>query len=173
MSQRVKSLVATSFAIALATAAVAHESSQREASLDTAFGRPGQLANVTRTVKVEGYEFEFAPADLTFKVGETVRFEFVNTGNEPHEMTIGDAAYQAEHRAMMSKMAKEAKARGEKVQHAHAGADMHGAQGNVAEANPGEKREIIWQFTKPGTFEIGCNIPGHSELGMTGTIKVD
>ena len=162
-------------AIALSSPGFTHEGSDHaQTKAETAFGRPGEAARVTRTVKVEGYEFEFAPSDLSFKTGETVKFVFVNTGHEPHEMTIGDAAYQKEHRAMMAMLAKEAKARGETVDHAMHGKDhMHGAEGNVAEANPGETKELIWQFTKPGVFELDCNIPGHAELGMTGTIKVE
>jgi uncharacterized cupredoxin-like copper-binding protein len=37
---------------------------------------------------------------------------------------------------------------------------------------PGKSGEIVWRFTKPGTFEYGCLIPGHREAGMTGTIVV-
>jgi uncharacterized cupredoxin-like copper-binding protein len=168
--------VALLAAVGLSGAAISHEGQSDGATkaAEAAFGRPGQATKVTRTIKVEGYEFEFAPAALIFKAGETVKFVFVNTGHEPHELSIGDAAYQSEHRAMMAKAAKEAKARGETVDHAtHADDHMHGAEGNVVEAKPGETKELIWQFSKPGTFELACNIPGHTELGMTGTIKVE
>jgi hypothetical protein len=37
---------------------------------------------------------------------------------------------------------------------------------------PGETKELVWQFTKPGSFEFACNIPGHAEAGMAGTITV-
>jgi uncharacterized cupredoxin-like copper-binding protein len=31
---------------------------------------------------------------------------------------------------------------------------------------------MIWRFTKAGTFEFACLIPGHREAGMIGTIIV-
>jgi uncharacterized cupredoxin-like copper-binding protein len=171
MKKSVGALIAILATSALSSLALSHTEGP---ATETAFGKKGDAAKVTRTIKVEGFEFEFAPADLTLKTGETVKFVFINTGHEPHELSIGDAAYQAEHRAMMSKMAKEAKARGETADHGVHGDDhMHGAEGNVVEAKPGETKELIWQFSKPGTFELACNIPGHTELGMTGTIKVE
>ena len=33
--------------------------------------------------------------------------------------------------------------------------------------------ELIWQFTKAGTFDFSCLIPGHRPAGMFGTIVVD
>jgi uncharacterized cupredoxin-like copper-binding protein len=32
--------------------------------------------------------------------------------------------------------------------------------------------EILWRFTKKGTFEFACLIPGHYEAGMRGTVVV-
>jgi uncharacterized cupredoxin-like copper-binding protein len=32
--------------------------------------------------------------------------------------------------------------------------------------------EIVWKFTKAGTFEFSCLIVGHREDGMTGTVVV-
>ena len=32
--------------------------------------------------------------------------------------------------------------------------------------------EIVWKFTRRGTFEYACLIPGHREAGMHGTIDV-
>jgi uncharacterized cupredoxin-like copper-binding protein len=43
---------------------------------------------------------------------------------------------------------------------------------NARRVMPKKKGEIIWRFTKAGTFEYGCLIPGHREAGMTGTIVV-
>jgi uncharacterized cupredoxin-like copper-binding protein len=37
---------------------------------------------------------------------------------------------------------------------------------------PNKSGEIVWRFTKTGTFEYGCLIPGHREAGMTGIIVV-
>jgi uncharacterized cupredoxin-like copper-binding protein len=37
---------------------------------------------------------------------------------------------------------------------------------------PGGVGEIVWTFTKAGTFSYGCLIPGHWEGGMKGSITV-
>jgi len=36
----------------------------------------------------------------------------------------------------------------------------------------GKSTEILWRFSKPGTFEFACLIPGHYEAGMHGTVTV-
>ncbi len=43
---------------------------------------------------------------------------------------------------------------------------------NAKRVAPKKKSEIVWKFTKAGTFEFGCLIPGHREAGMTGTVVV-
>jgi len=37
---------------------------------------------------------------------------------------------------------------------------------------PNAKNEIIWRFSKAGTFEYACLIPGHREAGMIGKVTV-
>jgi uncharacterized cupredoxin-like copper-binding protein len=37
---------------------------------------------------------------------------------------------------------------------------------------PKKSAEIVWKFTKPGTFEYSCLIPGHRENGMIGKVTV-
>jgi uncharacterized cupredoxin-like copper-binding protein len=37
---------------------------------------------------------------------------------------------------------------------------------------PEKGGEIVWRFTKRGTFEFACLIPGHYESGMKGTVVV-
>ena len=43
---------------------------------------------------------------------------------------------------------------------------------NSVHVAPGETRELIWTFSKNGALMIACNYPGHSELGMTGSLEV-
>lgn len=35
-----------------------------------------------------------------------------------------------------------------------------------------QSAELLWKFTKKGTFEFACLIPGHYEAGMKGTVIV-
>ncbi|HYF54535.1 MAG TPA: plastocyanin/azurin family copper-binding protein [Salinarimonas sp.] len=44
---------------------------------------------------------------------------------------------------------------------------------NAKRLKPGASGVLTWQFTKPGTFEYACLIPGHREAGMVGTAVVN
>lgn len=159
------SLALTTLAsLVLAGAALA--SGDHGAQDDTPYGRPGDPKKATRTVTIEATEIAFNTQALTFKTGETVKFVLVNKGEQNHELTIGDAAMQHEHREMMAAMPGMSHAEMDKSMPGHA---MHG---NSVDTKPGETRTIVWQFTKPGTFEFACNYPGHAEVGMEGKITV-
>ena len=43
---------------------------------------------------------------------------------------------------------------------------------NAKRLLPKKTAEMVWTFTKEGTFDFSCLIPGHREAGMTGTIIV-
>jgi uncharacterized cupredoxin-like copper-binding protein len=125
-----------------------------------AFGKPGDPKKVDRTITIEASEIAFNVKELTVRKGETVRFVFINKGEQPHEFMIADAAEQAEHRQMMADMA---------------GMDMtgmHHNDGNSISTEPGETKELIWTFTTAGKFEFACNYPGHAEIGMEGPLTV-
>ena len=42
----------------------------------------------------------------------------------------------------------------------------------MARVDPGHQDEVIWQFTKSGTFTFACLIPGHMQAGMVGEVTV-
>lgn len=125
-----------------------------------AFGHRGKAAEVGRTIAVTMNDISFTPDRVTVKVGETIRFAVTNASAIEHDFTLGDAATQTAHRQQMAKAAEEGKAH-----HHH-----HG--GNAVLLAPGAKGEVIWTFTKAGTLEFDCNVPGHFEAGMTGTLTV-
>jgi len=50
--------------------------------------------------------------------------------------------------------------------------DMEHDDPNAKSVDPGKTAEIVWRFTKAGTFEFACLIPGHREAGMHGTVTV-
>jgi uncharacterized cupredoxin-like copper-binding protein len=50
--------------------------------------------------------------------------------------------------------------------------DMEHDDPNGRRLNPDGSSEIVWRFTKAGTFEFACLIPGHYESGMKGTVVV-
>jgi uncharacterized cupredoxin-like copper-binding protein len=50
--------------------------------------------------------------------------------------------------------------------------DMEHDDPNAKRVQPKTSQDLVWKFSKAGTFEYGCLIPGHREAGMVGTIVV-
>tara|TARA_R110000868_G_scaffold64845_4_gene194569 strand:- start:475 stop:963 length:489 start_codon:yes stop_codon:yes gene_type:complete len=142
---------------AVANEGAEHHHTEAEAA---AFGHPGDAKKVDRTITITATEIAFDVKDITVKAGETVRFVLVNKGEQPHELSIGSSDEMTEHRQMMVDMA------GMDM------SEMHHEEGNSVSTEPGETKELIWQFGKAGSYEFSCNYPGHSEIGMTGPLVV-
>lgn len=123
---------------------------------DSAAGRPGDLKKISRTIKVEmGDTMRFAPARITARRGQTVKFVVTNTGKFKHEMVLGTAAELKAHAALMRKFP-----------------GMEHADPNQIAVEAGKTGEIVWQFTRDGTFDFACLEPGHYEAGMVGKVVV-
>ena len=121
----------------------------------TAIGEPGVQKNITRTIRLEVYEYRFSPSEINIKQGETIRFIVKNTGNKKHEMMIDTIQHLREHEKMMR-------------QHDHGAHAEH----NQIILEPGDEKELIWHFTQTGTIDFACPIPGHLK-GMRGKIIVE
>jgi len=143
---------AACLAVALSSA-VAHEGEHFVA------GEPGDPKKPFRTVLVTARESDgkmnFVPARLEVRVGEQVKFVITNAGALAHEFVLADAASNIKHAALMQKYP-----------------DMQHDDPNGKTMPVGGKAEILWKFSKAGTFEFACNIPGHREAGMLGEITV-
>ncbi len=122
------------------------------------YGVPGLAAAVTKTVTVTALDnMRFAPAGVSVKPGQTVRFIIRNGGKITHEFVIGDRAEQREHEAEMR---------------ANPNMKMDRDPNGVT-IEPGKTQELIWQFPKhAGTVEYACHEPGHFAAGMIGYIHV-
>jgi len=154
--------LAAAFACASSTA-YAHDMSEmgharHAAAPITAFGEPGKAAKVNRTIAITMRDLSFDPSSVRVKQGETIRFAVANAGPVDHDFTIGDAKAEAEHRAEMVEMLAKGM--------------THGDEANAIMLKPGESKALIWKFSKAGKFEFDCNVPGHWEGGMRGTIDV-
>ncbi len=122
------------------------------------FGEPGDPAQADRVVEIQATDkLVFEPAELTVKAGETITFRIANTGQIPHDFTLGDQATQDEHEQAMTEMT---------------GMTMPDEAYAVVVA-AGETREVTWRFTEAGNFLIGCHQPGHYAAGMKGEITVE
>jgi uncharacterized cupredoxin-like copper-binding protein len=171
MTRTCRRLGAAAVLAACAAAAAAHGDAAHEAAAPAAsaahashaarpatyaFGRPGDARKVTRTIHVTMDDsYRFTPSDVTIRRGQTVRFVISNIGQQMHEMVLGSTDELKAHAQLMRRFP-----------------DMEHADANMAHVQPGEKGEIVWQFTRPGEYAFGCLIAGHYEAGMSGRLVV-
>ena len=122
-------------------------------------GEPGNPKKPFRVVEVTMHEGDgtmgYSPANLTVKRGEQIKFVITNGGALPHEFILASEKDNLKHGALMQKFP-----------------DMQHDDPNAKNLEPKAKSEILWRFSKPGTFEYACLIPGHREAGMIGKVTV-
>lgn len=97
----------------------------------------------------------YTPDKIEVKKGEQVKFVLKNTGQVDHEFLLDSFKSNAKHKLEMEK-----------------NADMEHEEPNGARLKPNSSKEILWRFTKAGTFEFACLLPGHYETGMKGIVLV-
>jgi uncharacterized cupredoxin-like copper-binding protein len=128
-----------------------HGNMKHHGKMASAVGMPAPTEQATQTVKVslsDDMKMQFSPA-LNIKQGDIVRFVVTNTGQIPHEFSIGSIDEQDKHRAMMRSMP-----------------DMQHSDGTTVTLQAGETAELGWHFMGQNFVEFSCNIPGHAEAGM-------
>jgi uncharacterized cupredoxin-like copper-binding protein len=118
-------------------------------------GEPGNPQTPSRTIEVEMSEMAYTPSRIEVKRGEQIRFVIRNVGEDDHEFLLATTAENLKHAEDMQK-------------HPH----MEHEESNAVRLTPKKSAEIVWKFTKPGTFEYSCLIPGHRENGMIGEVNV-
>lgn len=118
-------------------------------------GIPGEVSKVSRTIKLTQVDNMFLPAEIAVREGEIIRFVIKNGGNKKHEMMIGS----------MTNLKKIAKAR-------RMFPDQDHTEAHLVQLEPGEQKELIWQFTSVGTIDFACPLPGHFKK-MRGKIIVE
>ena len=96
-----------------------------------------------------------APAKVEVKKGEQVKFVLRNNGELDHEFILAKKEENLKHAEAMKK-----------------NPDMEHDDPNGKTLQPGQKTELLWHFSKAGTFEFACLIPGHREAGMLGSVHV-
>ena len=158
-------IIASALVVSLvsATGAMAHgdenhgkKEEQQADDHGEALGKPGDPGKVTRGIQVEMNDtMRFKPANIKVKRGETIRFIVRNTGKVKHEMVLGTIKELKEHAELMRKFP-----------------EMEHADPNQVSVEPGKTGELIWQFSKAGTFDFACLVPGHFEAGMVGKVRV-
>lgn len=126
---------------------------------ERAYGEPGDPNKPAREIAITMVEgdgtMSFEPNRIEVKKGEQIRFKLKNGGELEHEIVIATREENLEHAKEMAK-----------------NPDMEHDDPNARRLKPGGSDEIVWHFSKSGTFDMSCLIPGHLEAGMTGTIVV-
>jgi uncharacterized cupredoxin-like copper-binding protein len=134
--------------------AVAHENHGNFSA-----GEPGDPKKPARIIKVvmreDGKKLAFEPARVTVRKGEQIRFVLENAGIDDHEFILATVKENRKHAELMKKFP-----------------DMEHDDPNAKRLAPAAHGEILWKFTKVGTFEFACLIPGHREAGMLGKVVV-
>lgn len=107
------------------------------------------------TVRVELGEMYFKPSTLTFEAGKPYKLEVVNVGKKDHEL-VAEGFFRSG---------------------AFRKAEDDGAEVKVpffteVEVFAGKSTELFFVAVMPGTYEMLCEIEGHREAGMEGTIRV-
>jgi|SRR5690348_7270820 uncharacterized cupredoxin-like copper-binding protein len=138
---------------AISFAAVAHEGEHFSAGTPGNPKKPARVLEVT--MRDSDGKMEFVPDHIDVKKGDQVRFIIKNDGALKHEFTLASVADNNKHAELMKKYP-----------------DMEHDDPNAKSVDPGKTAEILWRFSKGGTFEFACLIPGHREAGMRGTVTV-
>ena len=122
-------------------------------------GEPGNPKKPFRVVEVTMHEgngkMGYTPPNLSVKRGEQIKFVITNSGELKHEFILANEKDNLKHAEVMKKYP-----------------EMEHDDPNAKNLEPKAKSEILWRFSKRGTFEYACLIPGHREAGMTGKITV-
>ena len=146
-----------------------------------AIGEPAKPAAATRTIHIEMIDTAFAPKTISVTKGEIVRFVVVNKGELVHEFNIGTAAMHAKHQEEMMAMADQGILEADRINHhmMKSGAGHGHGKGHVMTHDdpnsvllePGKSGEIVWRFSVAADLQMACNVPGHYEAGMVGSIR--
>jgi uncharacterized cupredoxin-like copper-binding protein len=118
-------------------------------------GEPGDPKTTSRTIEVKMSEMAYTPPSIEVERGEQIRFVIRNVGEDDHEFLLATTEENLNHADDMKK-------------HPH----MEHDDPNAVRLKPNKSAEIVWKFTKSGTFEYSCLIPGHRESGMIGKVTV-
>ena len=122
-------------------------------------GEPGDPKKPARVVSISMQDddgMSFVPKKVDIRVGEQIKFVIRNNGALDHEFVLATTEENLKHAEAMKK-----------------NPDMEHDDPNAKRVAPKNSDEIVWKFTKKGTFEYGCLIPGHRESGMVGTVVVN
>lgn len=151
-------LLAISFQPSVADSA-AHGHTHHHHMTGFSAGEPGDPKKPARVVQVTMNEVDgkmrYVPDRIEVRKGELIKFVLRNSGTLDHEFVLASAEENDKHAELMMK-----------------NPEMEHDDPNGKRLAPAGSTELFWRFTKRGTFEFACLIPGHREAGMLGSVVV-
>lgn len=134
-------------------------------------GQAGDISQIDRTIEVSMDEMKYSPESITVEKGETVKFVVSNDGRLIHEFNIGTDEMWRGHGSEMRKMLKNGMMTMRSLNHEKMQqAGMMHDDANSVLLEPGQTAEMIWTFSNSAEIGFACNVPGHREAGMVGSI---
>ncbi|MBO0764381.1 MAG: cupredoxin domain-containing protein [Hyphomicrobiaceae bacterium] len=114
-----------------------HSAHRGHASQAFEAGEPGDAAKPLRTVEIVMTDgtMSYAPNRIEARKGEQVKFVIWNEGQVDHEILIDSFANNQKHKAEMEK-----------------NPELDLEEPNGARLKPAAREELIWRFTRAGTF---------------------
>lgn len=173
------SMLIAAVAVSMAVSTPVHAAGEHGGGHSNAAGEPGKASEAARTLTIDMTDNRYSTEEITVKAGETVRFLIRNTGELVHEFNIGTPVMHKAHQKEMMMMVDHGVLEADKINHDKMKMDMGGGRTmehndpNSALLEPGKRKEIVWKFSKAGTYEFACNVPGHYDAGMVGEIRVN
>lgn len=172
---RMSYLVAGAGLVFLSLMGSAHASPGHGQSNLQSIGHPGQVSQVSRSIRVDMHDNYYGVENINIKAGETIRFEVINKGKLVHEFSVGTPVMHEGHQEMMLMMAKHGAIQGGQINQQAMQMDMGDGRSmkhddpNSLLLEAGETGELIWTFNEPvKNLEFACNLPGHYQAGMMG-----
>ena len=122
-------------------------------------GKPGDPKKPFRVIEMVAKEtnggMAYEPANVIVQQGEQIKFVIKNVGELAHEFMLDSFEANKKHAVAMQK-----------------NPEMEHDDPNGKRVETKKESELIWQFSKLGTYEFACLIPGHYEAGMKGVVEV-
>ena len=152
-------IMAVAMAVAFAGSAIAGPGDKGHTHATFNAGKPGDPKKPFRVIEMVAKEtnggMAYEPAKVIVQQGEQIKFVIKNVGELAHEFMLDSFEANKKHAVAMQK-----------------NPEMEHDDPNGKRVETKKESELIWQFSKLGTYEFACLIPGHYEAGMKGVVEV-
>lgn len=112
-------------------------------------------------IEIDMLEFAYAPDAIELQAGEPTILRFTNRGQVEHEAMLGDQHMQEEFAAS-----------DDHGSHGDDGGDGHHGDTMAVTVAAGDTVDLEVVIEEPGTWYVGCHLPGHYDAGMEAPVTI-